>query len=113
MTGGQTTVVIPVWDDYVESLRSAALPSLRDQARSKRILVVDNASSTELTELNGAEIVRAPARISLGAARNLGLEHVTTPYVVFWDADDTMLAGTLRLLEDAMVCDPRLVAFGA
>jgi hypothetical protein len=37
---------------------------------------------------------------------------VTTPYVVFWDADDIMLPGTLGTLENTIRANPRLAAFG-
>ncbi len=58
-------------------------------------------------------MVRSERRLSLGAARNLGLQRVQTPYVLFWDADDTMLPRTLLFLEAAIEADPRLAAFGA
>jgi glycosyltransferase involved in cell wall biosynthesis len=109
----QTTVVLAVWDEYVAGLVSVALNSLRGQDAAGPVVVVDNASTIELPELEGVEMVRSPRRLSLGAARNLGLAHVKTPYVVFWDADDEMLPGTLRFLQEAISSDPGLVAFGA
>jgi glycosyltransferase involved in cell wall biosynthesis len=51
-------------------------------------------------------------RLTLGAARNYGLERATTPFVLTWDADDVMLPGTLSFLEAAIAADPRVVAFG-
>jgi glycosyltransferase involved in cell wall biosynthesis len=55
--------------------------------------------------------VRTPTRLTLGKARNLGLTRVDTPYVVFWDADDVMLEGTLPFLEAAIASNPSFVAF--
>lgn len=78
-----------------------------------RIVVVDNASSVPIADRPELEIVRSPRRLVLGAARNLGLEHVQTPYVVVWDADDVMLPGTLELLEREMRRRPGLAACGA
>ena len=78
-----------------------------------RIVVVDNASSVAVGARPGIELVRSPRRLALGAARNLGIEHVETPYVVVWDADDLMLPGTLEHLERAMRRDPALAACGA
>lgn len=104
--------MIPVWDEYTQPL-GEALVSLRTQERSVRVIVVDNASRTELPALDGSdEVVRAPHRLSLGAARNLGLRHVTTPFVIFWDADDVMLPGALNTLEQALEADTGLVLFG-
>lgn len=116
MTGdaaAQTTVVLPVWDGYVAGLLAVALPSVWAQAVAAEIVVVDNASATALPELERVEIARSARRLSLGSARNFGLERVATPYVVFWDADDEMLPGTLAFLEQSIGSDPRLAAFGA
>jgi glycosyltransferase involved in cell wall biosynthesis len=50
----------------------------------------------------GARLIALSERHSIGAARNAGLAHVHTPYVVFADADDEIapgsLAGSLALL---------------
>jgi glycosyltransferase involved in cell wall biosynthesis len=109
----QTTVVVPVWDEYVPAWLTQALTSLREQDVRAPIIVVDNASEVPLPELAGVSVVRAPRRVTLGAARNLGLAHVRTTYVVAWDADDVMLPGTLSLLEGAIGSDPTMAAFGA
>src|SRR3954471_11433443 len=107
-----TTVLIPVWDDYSPWLKQA-VASLQHQDVNARTVVVDNASRVKLPDLEGVSLVRSPRRLPLGSARNLGLEHVTTPYVVVWDADDAMLPGTLAFLQDAMISDPTLAAFAS
>lgn len=90
-------VVIPVWDSYVRFL-DEAVASVREQRLDAEIIVVDNASSEPIPALDGVRVVRAGSRVSTGAARNLGLEAVTAPLVVFLDADDLMLPGTLATL---------------
>ena len=105
--GAAVTVVIPVWDDYVEFL-AEAVESVRRNAPEAPIVVVDNASSTPVPELEGCEVVRSPQRLSVGAARNLGLERVATEYVVFLDADDMLLDGTLEFLHGRIAADPGL-----
>jgi glycosyltransferase involved in cell wall biosynthesis len=90
-------VVIPVWDSYVGFLREA-VASVREQRIEAELIVVDNASEQPLPELQGVRIVRSPTRLTTGAARNLGLEAVTAPLVVFLDADDLMLPGSLATL---------------
>jgi glycosyltransferase involved in cell wall biosynthesis len=107
----QTTVVVPVWDAYVPARLAEALASLQEQDLKAPIIVVDNASEVPLPKLAGVSVVRAPRRLTLGAARNLGLAGVDTAYAVAWDADDLMLPGTLSLLEEAIRSDPRLAAF--
>src|SRR4051794_13903447 len=107
----RTTVLIPVWNDYAQWLASA-VASLEQQDVTARIVVVDNASEVALPDLPSVAVVASPRRLTLGAARNLGLVHVTTPYVVVWDADDTMVPGTLGFLEDAMRSDAGLAAYG-
>src|SRR5262245_1208526 len=101
------TVVIPVWDDYVQFL-GEAVESVRRNSPDAPIVVVDNASSTSVPELEGCEIALSSRRLSEGAARNLGLERVTSEYVVFLDADDMLLDGTLELLEERLAADPAL-----
>jgi glycosyltransferase involved in cell wall biosynthesis len=90
-------VVIPVWDSYVAFL-GEALASVREQQVPAEIVVVDNASNMALPALPDARVVRSEVRLSTGGARNLGLEVVTAPLVVFLDADDLMLPGALETL---------------
>jgi glycosyltransferase involved in cell wall biosynthesis len=90
-------VVIPVWDSYVRFLQEA-VASVREQGVEAEIVVVDNASAEPLPALEGALVVRSDARLPTGAARNLGLEAVAAPLVVFLDADDLMLPGSLATL---------------
>ena len=93
-------MVIPVWDDYAGDGLAEAIASVREQAENARILLVDNASEREIDAGAGVEVVRSASRVSVGAARRLGLERSETPWTLFWDADDVMLPGTLpKLLE--------------
>jgi glycosyltransferase involved in cell wall biosynthesis len=109
----QTTIVVPAWGNYARELLEAALASLVGQEVRPQIVVVDNAAEVPLSERRDATVVRSPQRVTAGTARNLGLEHVRTPLVMFWDADDVMVPGTLARLEQAMTSDPGLIAFGA
>jgi glycosyltransferase involved in cell wall biosynthesis len=105
--------VIPVWDRYAGPRLKEALDSLTSQDPRPRILLVDNASTAPVPALIDDEVIRSPVRVTLGAARNLGLGRVRTENVIFWDADDVMEPGTLVFIEDRLAQDPRLVAFGA
>jgi glycosyltransferase involved in cell wall biosynthesis len=93
-----TTVVIPVWDAYARFL-DEAVASVRDGSGDAPIVVVDNASSVAVPELPGTTVVRAPSRLTVGAARNLGLAAVDTEHVLVLDADDRLLPGTIPFLE--------------
>lgn len=112
-TSARTTIVIPVWGPYVTFAFDEALPSLRGQDVQARVLLVDNASDVPIPGAEGVEVIRSPRRLTLGQARNLGLQHVETPFVVLWDADDVMLPGTLAMLEAAVESAPEVAAFGA
>jgi glycosyltransferase involved in cell wall biosynthesis len=101
------TVVVPVWDDYVDFLPEA-VESIRRNSSRAPIVVVDNASSTPVPKLAGCEVVRSDWRLSTGAARNLGLDRVVTEYVVFLDADDMLLEGTLEFLLERISTNPGL-----
>jgi glycosyltransferase involved in cell wall biosynthesis len=104
------TVVIPVWDQYVLTVRDA-VESVLDQEAHAAVIVVDNASSELLPALPpGVDIMRLPERLSAGAARNAGLSQVRTEFVLFLDADDIVLEGTLRLLLSRMTARPALSA---
>jgi glycosyltransferase involved in cell wall biosynthesis len=109
----RTTVVIPVWDAYAGQRLLDAVATVAEQDRPAHIVLVDNASSLELPPVGDVEVIRSTERISLGAARNRGLAAVTTANVIFWDADDLMLPGTIGFLEDELGADSGLVAFGA
>ena len=101
------TVVVPAWGAYAGRPLREALETLREQDVPARVIVVDNASDDPV-ESN--EVIRTPRRLTVGAARTFGLERVDTPFVLFWDADDLMLPGTLRFLRDRLLARPELVA---
>jgi glycosyltransferase involved in cell wall biosynthesis len=88
------TVVIPAWGGYVDFVPSA-VASAGSRAVSTRVLVVDNAGDPPIAAIDAAEVVRSDVRLTRGAARNLGLSHVLSEYVVFLDADDLLLPGAL------------------
>ena len=113
MSEPEVSVVIPAWGAYAGAPLEEAIQSVRGQDAPARIVVVDNASDEPLGEVGDAEVVHAPERLTIGGARNLGLERVITPYVLSWDADDVMLPGTLRFLLDAISADESLVAVAA
>jgi hypothetical protein len=94
----QLTVVVPVWDSYVGRALAEAVESVRRQSVPARILVVDNASDVPVPPLEGTSTVRCPLRLRAGGARNVGLDHVQTPYVVFLDADDILVEGALETM---------------
>jgi glycosyltransferase involved in cell wall biosynthesis len=106
-SGAAVTVVIPVWDDYVQFLPDA-VASVRRNSPDVPIIVVDNASSVPLPNLEGCEVVRTPRRLTVGAARSLGIDQVATEFVVVLDADDLMLDGTLEFLLGRIASDTRL-----
>ena len=107
------TVIVPVWDSYVFYLPTC-LAAIRAQDVGARIVVVDNASSVAVPpQRPDVTVRRTPVRLSAGAARNAGLEAVTTDFVAFADADDAVLPGTWRFLLGRLREDPRLVAAAA
>lgn len=109
----QVSIVVPVWGAYAGRLLDEALQSLLGQGVPARVIVVDNASDPPVEAMASAELIGSPARLTVGMARNLGLQHVTTPYVLFWDADDLMLPGTLRRLTERIAARPDTVALSA
>lgn len=106
------TVLVPVWDAYAGPLLAEAVASVRQEGCPTRVLVVNNASSVPVDVPDGVELCTTPRRLTLGGARDFALQDVRTPYVVFWDADDVMLPGTLPSLLQGISAEPGLVAFG-
>jgi mycofactocin glycosyltransferase len=88
------TIVIPVWDHHTQLL-PRCLTAIREQRVDAHLIVVDNASKLPVDVPHTARRVTLPRRRSIGAARNAGLALVTTPYVVFADADDEIVPGSL------------------
>jgi glycosyltransferase involved in cell wall biosynthesis len=101
------SVVIPVWDDYVKWLPSAIISA--QQNLVTQIIVVDNASARPVS-IDGADIIRLSKRVSVGEARNIGLDHVNNPYVYFLDADDQILDGAIDFLYQKLKDDPTALA---
>jgi glycosyltransferase involved in cell wall biosynthesis len=108
----RVTVVIPVWDSYAGDGLLAAIASVRAQATPAEVVVVDNASRVPLPVIgNSVKVVTLERRRFTGAARNASLERLQTPYVVFLDADDTLLPDALTLLVDGLDADQRRSAY--
>lgn len=103
------TVVIPVWGPYTGRWLDEAIASIAGQAPPTAILLVDNAHEPPV-QRPGVSVVRTAERLSVGAARDVGLQLVRTPAVVMWDADDVMLPGTLARLLSRLDADPAIVA---
>jgi len=103
------TVIIPAWGVHADRHLATAIASVVRQDPRPRLVVVDNANERPLVAVD-ADIVRLGRRVSVGASRNAGLHAVDTRYVMFWDADDEMLPGTIAALLEVM--DPRDVVAG-
>ncbi len=87
---GDVTLVIPAYDADPERLTMIVTAT-----GAARAIVVDDASRRALPPIDGAEVVRLDANAGPGAARQHGLDHVTTEFVAFVDADVTVPPGWL------------------
>lgn len=65
-----------------------------------QIIVVDDASHEASCDTFADFTLRLQKRAGAGVARNLGLGIVRAQYVIFLDADDTLLPGFSALLDD-------------
>lgn len=106
------SIVIAVWDSYCELLPEAVQSALEQEGVDVQLIVVDNASRAPLPPLpEQVTVLRAPERMSAGAARNLALARLNAPAVLFLDADDVLLPGALARL--AALLDTRRGAVAA
>ena len=106
----RVTVVIPVWGRYAQLLDEAVAGVIASTVPTE-IVVVDNASDEAVQASPGVRVLRSSTRLSVGAARNLGLDAVRTPLVVFLDADDVILPGGLEALVEGIDARPELSAY--
>ena len=105
------TAVIPVWGDYVTQYLPIALASVERQTGvDLDVIIVDNANSAPIDSPDNATVVRSNEVLTLGEARNFGLEQVKTEYVLFLDADDELCPNILRTMTRVLDEDPDLVA---
>ena len=95
MTEPGITVVTPVWGEYARFLPKLAdtlEPFFLECERSigaGKMLIIDNHSGDPIeAPTSRCEVIRTDKRLSVGAARNRGLERVQTSAVAFVDADD-------------------------
>jgi len=100
------TIVIPVWDQHTRLL-PRCLNTIRAERVDAHVIVVDNASELPVDVPAVASRIALAERRSIGGARNAGLACVTTPYVVFADADDEIVPGSLARSLDLLSGHPR------
>lgn len=109
--GPGLSVVVPVWNDAPGLAR--LLPALLPLPGLRRIVICDDGSDLPV----GPEALglpddprflwlREPVQRGAGHARNRGLAHVDSPWVLFFDSDDLPLPGLARLLR-ALAGAPR------
>lgn len=101
----KVTVVIPFWDLDLGILHECVDSVLAQKIRCD-ILVVDNCSRVVVAPNRNVRLLRLEERVSVGKARNLGLSQVTTPYVMFLDADDVLLPDAMKILLDLLAESP-------
>jgi mycofactocin glycosyltransferase len=100
------TIVIPVWDEHTRLLPRCLKAIRTEQVAAERI-IVDNASDLPVDVPDIACRLVLPERLSIGSARNAGLAAVTTPYVMFADADDEVARGSLARGLELLRREPR------
>lgn len=109
------SVVVLTHNRAHELLRT--LEQLHALPEQPPLIVVDNASIDDTSVLvkqrfPGVRLIQS--RINLGAAaRNLGVEHVNTPYVAFCDDDTWWEAGALVQAADMLDANPKIAVLSA
>lgn len=118
----QITVIVPVYNRaelMIRTLDSIAAQSLRPF----ELIVVDNNSTDNTLEVlhewkeqnESADFVvtiKQEPRAGACCARNKGLEAVKTPYVMFFDSDDTMIPTHIESALQALQADKSLDIVG-
>lgn len=84
------TVIVPVAEAHLQYLPNA-LRSLQNQTVQTHKIIVVNDSGKSLRVNAGSIVMNTTGHRGTAFARNLALERVQTPFVVFLDSDDLMV----------------------
>lgn len=110
----ELTIVIPVRNRV--RLVVNTLASIGAQTtRQFRVILVDNASTDDTLEVlkrweadTDLDVtVLQASKLGASCARNRGLKEVTTPWVMFFDSDDTMPSDNIANLLDTIKAHPQ------
>lgn len=96
------TVVIPAYN-YAQSLRRAAVSVIAQLEKRSELIIIDDGSTDDTPAvieqllLDYPETLRTTRQVNAGlaAVRNKGLDLAEGRYLIFLDADDEMVPGTL------------------
>lgn len=114
------TIIVPGRD--VDAYAAEMLASLHAQTYSRwRAILIDDGSQDRTSDLFADAtasdprftLVRHDRALGLGAARNVGLGLVETPYVGFLDADDVMTPTALERLTSTLTATGSDIVVGA
>lgn len=103
-------MIVPGRD--IAAFAPAALDSLRAQSETRwRAILIDDGSRDDTGAVfadaaasdRRFRLIRHAASVGLGAARNLGLERVDTPFLGFLDADDELTPDALARLSATLI----------
>jgi glycosyltransferase involved in cell wall biosynthesis len=108
------TIIIPIYNG--EKYIREAVESVTGQASALRVsFILADDGSTDRSELRAREALTGSEYLYLrqenrgtASARNLALQHATTEYILFLDADDRMRKGALETLRLPFEEDPSL-----
>lgn len=115
-------IVIPVYNRAEIVGRTLASIALQT-ARGFDCVLVDNGSTDgspdvlrrwaaeNATEARPVKVISEPAR-GAAAARNAGLRELRTPWVLFFDSDDTMRPGHIQRVLDGIAANPEADILG-
>lgn len=116
--GGGLSVVIPHWGDPALATRAAEAVLAQRWDRPLEVIVVDDASPTEMPTLAGAHVIRRAANGGFGSAVNTGAAVATLPWLLILNSDIVLSPGLLQAMVEAAeslplgVVSPQLIGAG-
>lgn len=115
------SIIIPAYnvEEYIQDTLEAIVKS---KVKTEVVVVVDSATdktydvaSAFAAKHANVKVILCPENVGAGAARNIGLKHITGDYVYFLDADDVLFDGALDTaakLMDTHKCDVLAFKYG-
>ncbi|WP_448210853.1 glycosyltransferase family 2 protein [Colwellia sp. MEBiC06753] len=114
------TIIVPIYN--VEAFLSECLDSIANQSQNNfSVLLINDGSTDNSVAIAEQYVEKSPALFTLlhkengglSDARNFGINHTKSDYVMFVDSDDLIASDTIEKVSNALLAEPSdILCFG-